>query len=239
MQLELATPGELEAVLRDRPAVVVPVGSVEWHDEHLPLGFDTIKIHELAVRISERAGCAAAPPIFYGYPKHFHQRKMTGTLCPDLEALRGYVKTVGSSLLATGFRVMLLLSGHYERSQIYLLKLTAEELMDEHPQTVVFAHMDPDYTVKRGVSHNYREDTVEPGFHRGDHAGPFETSLMMHLRPELVRTEMLGKVKTETTRGDFAPSAEAGRELTEMIVSKAAGEIAHCLRTGQKPPGLL
>ena len=49
-----------------RPAFAVPVGTIEWHGHHNPLGLDALKAHALCVRAAEQCGGVAMPPLWYG-----------------------------------------------------------------------------------------------------------------------------------------------------------------------------
>jgi len=238
MDIHKSTPQEFERTLRQKPAVVFPIGAIEWHDEHLPLGIDTIKAAELASRIADEAGCFAAPPIFYGYPKHFAMRKLTGTLCPDIDSLQNYILSICRNMVNVGIRAFLFLSGHYERAQMYMLKLVCEHLMEYHTDVKAIAHMEPDYTICAGISAFSREDVPEPDGTKGDHAGWYETSLLMYLRPELVRKNQFDAIKTEIMRNGQSPSADAGKYLVEQIIKKAAQDIEMLLQ-GQLPPYIL
>ena len=40
-------PGEIEAAIKEFPCALVPIGSLEWHGPHLPLGLDGIKADAL------------------------------------------------------------------------------------------------------------------------------------------------------------------------------------------------
>jgi creatinine amidohydrolase len=64
-RLEELDPASLEERLGERPALVLALGTIEWHSRHLPLGLDLLKAQELAERTAERAGAVLAPPAWW------------------------------------------------------------------------------------------------------------------------------------------------------------------------------
>ncbi len=238
-QLAFVTPAEYEKVMRRAPAILVPVGAVEWHDAHLPIGFDYLKAEALCQLIADSVGCFVAPPISFGYPFHFSRDpvRSVGTFCPDFDALSNYVLALGKMFIDKGFKVIYFLSGHYERSQIYMLKLITrriENYAEEKGLKVkAFAHMEPDFTIRKGISQNAREDYVRKAqgieYLNGDHAGFYETCLAMHLLPHLVREDKINPQYNDSDRG-VRPCGEWGEKWTTMIIEKARQEIQAGLR---------
>ena len=55
-------PAELRAVLERAPIAFVPVGTLEFHGEHLPFGVDSFEAHALCLRTAERCGGVVLPP---------------------------------------------------------------------------------------------------------------------------------------------------------------------------------
>ena len=55
-----------EEVLKMRskcPVAYLPIGTIEWHGEHNPVGLDTLKIHKLAIKCAQRSGGLVFPPV--------------------------------------------------------------------------------------------------------------------------------------------------------------------------------
>jgi creatinine amidohydrolase len=63
--LEL-TPTEFRARLARAPIAYLPLGTLEWHGEHLPLGADAIQSHGFFLRLAAAAGGVVLPPLFLG-----------------------------------------------------------------------------------------------------------------------------------------------------------------------------
>ena len=230
---------EYERDKERNPIIFIPVGAMEWHDSHLPIGFDYLKAVELCKLIAERTGGLIAPPIEFGYAFNFTKdpKKKVGTFCPDFESLEKYIFSIGKSFIEAGFKVLYYLSGHYERIQIYMLKTIARRLehfaLDLSMNCKVIVHHEPDYTIRKGISMNAKEDYVrsELGleYMNGDHAGFYETSLGLYLFPELVSQPLIKPQYHDNARGG-APSAEWGKKWVDMIIEKASYEIEEALQ---------
>jgi creatinine amidohydrolase len=168
---------------REGSTVVWPWGAVEQHGPHLPLGTDAL----FAERVLEAVLRALPPdrPIWrlpaqmLGFsPEHL---SFPGTLSLPAPLVLELVSTVGSQLARAGFQRLVLFNAH--GGQIALLQAAARQLHEQVPALGVlpcFLWSGPE-----GVA----ELIPEPERHQGLHAGLAETSLMLHLHPELTGTE--------------------------------------------------
>lgn len=66
VEFELMRPRQIVEARRRCPAVYLPVGPLEWHGPHLPLGTDGIHAHRIAVEVARRVGGLVLPPYFLG-----------------------------------------------------------------------------------------------------------------------------------------------------------------------------
>lgn len=165
------------ALARD-PRLLLPVGALEQHGPHLPLGANTLVAVRVAVAVSERTGILRAPPLSYGVTmgggpwagsaglrrKTFHR-----VLNELLDGWEGH-----------GVREFVVITAHrYEpHVEALLLSLTA------HSTTKVFDLHQIDIA-----------DLLEAD-PASEHGGELETSLLLHLAPHLVRI---------AEAGDFEP----------------------------------
>ncbi|MFC7165188.1 creatininase family protein [Halospeciosus flavus] len=165
---------EVEAALEETRTLLLPVGSVEQHGHHLPLGVDVQMPEAVAERVAARTDCLLAPAIPYGVSPH-HTFK-PGTFTVESETFQHYVRDVCASAGEWGVENVLLLNGHY-LAQDPELDVVVRTLRTEHdlrafhvPLSDVWAE-----TAEEGR-------TGEPAFH----AAEFETSVLLALRPDLV-----------------------------------------------------
>lgn len=161
--------------------LVWPVGAVEQHGPHLPVGTDYLTVEHLA---REAAGIAAdqisvvvAPTLPFG--SSHHHIPFGGTMSLSTEGYYRIVTELAESLIQGGYRKIFIVNGHGGNNE--LLQLVARDLALKHPVSVAAASY---WTVAWDalVGIDAHKQSRLPG-----HAGRFETSIMMALRPELVR----------------------------------------------------
>jgi len=170
--------------------VILPVGALEQHGHHLPLGVDAILATEVASRVAHRVGGIVAPAIAYGYKSQ--QRTGGGDTFPGTTGLDGatltaLVRDVLRQFGRHGATRLAVVDGHFE-NEVFLteaIDLALRELRAEGVEDV------------RVVKLRYFEDvppaTIEllwPDGYPGmalEHAALMETSMMLHVAPETVR----------------------------------------------------
>jgi creatinine amidohydrolase len=163
-----------------RSVAIVPAGSVEAHGPHLPLGTDTMISVEVAGRaaatLAERGWLAVRfPPLHYGVTEW--ARAFAGTVSIPADVARELVLHTCSAAKAIGFRRVALTNAHLEPGHIQTLREVARRFEAEHGEPLVFA----DKTRRKHAERLTEE------FRSGScHAGQYETSLVLAIRPELV-----------------------------------------------------
>ncbi len=235
---EEMSPDQFLGAVDRMPVFLVPTGLLEWHADHLPLGLDALKAHALCLRVAERLGGGIVlPPNYYGRPGY---SRYAGTLTFSDALLTLLFSELCDQLRKVGARVIVLLTGHYGPCQMDFLKHFAEVYAREHPDVKLIAQAE-------------YEGVEIDGQIPWDHAGKWETSMMLHLRPELVRMESFREPTTipklysnpphdyyrETNEwtwwGQDVPrdsSAELGRRCVEAIVERMVLEIRAALAVG-------
>lgn len=129
---EQLTWDEVEGITSKLVAAVLPVGSVEQHGLHLPLGLDYLVVDELARRVVIRAReegfeVLKLPPIPYGLSSMWLGNP--GTINVRASAFMNYVADVIRSVIRCGVRRVLILNGHAGNSDA--LRVVAREVADE------------------------------------------------------------------------------------------------------------
>lgn len=202
---------ELEALARDRPVVIVPVGSVEQHGPHLPLDVDIVDALALAVAGAEAmrpAPVIVAPPIWSGIA-HYKMGHI-GTISLRFETYVAVVSDVCRSIHANGFERIVLLNGHGGNraiNQALAIKLAEEDIFI---LPITYWDMVQDIL-----------DTESERDHGSiGHAGEWETSLQLYLRPDLVdRTRIRG----DEERADLTPETRRFTGFAERRRERAGG----------------
>lgn len=206
-RLEELFPAELEAETR---ALLVPVGTIEWHGHHLPLGLDLLKAEALARAAGERCGAVVAPPTWFaaGGVEFPHTLKLPAELIEPLltEAL--------AQLAEDGFRVIALVNGHYGLENTLATKRATAAAMKRTDATVL-AVADYELLIDEGA--------------RGDHAGEWETALLLAVRPELVRLEDAGDKPGVIGADPAGATPEQGRQGLDAAAARLAAAVERAL----------
>lgn len=235
---------EVEKLARSSHALIVlPVGVVEEHGAHLPLGMDSFAAEAYAASAAphlEEQGyqVVVAPTINYGVARAAID--FPGTLSLEPETLRSMVVEIGRSLAKHGLNRLVILNGHRDLHHMKALDDAATVLNDENTAQVLCVgfSIDPQITAachRDGVKQLYRSPQPD----REGHGGESETAVALHAFPQLVRQGIIGQLspnfdydveafRNETKdygslsggRGYFgwpqAGSAETGRKLVEI-----------------------
>jgi creatinine amidohydrolase len=125
IQLERLSWQEIPAAVQEAGAVaVLPVGAVEEHGPHLPLGTDSIETIEIARRAAAQARVVLVPPIWFGNSRGLLD--FPGTIALRPETLKEVVNDVLACLIRHGFNRPVILDGH--GGNYGILDLAAEDL---------------------------------------------------------------------------------------------------------------
>jgi creatinine amidohydrolase len=218
--------------------LVLPVGAVEQHGPHLPLTVDTEIPVRVASMLVERLNVIVAPAIPYGarsLPQSGGGPSFPGTINIRGSVLTEYLKDVIAGYIATGFRSIVILNGHYENESFIFeaLELCREEGKLEGTKVIAAGWWSfiSDDILERLFGDHF------PGWH-AEHASACETSLMLYLRNDLVGPTRVdnatpprpgiylfpadsSKISNRGVLGSSSPAtAEIGLALCEEICSQ-------------------
>ena len=229
MILEEISMKDFEQNIKKNKTVIIPVGSVEAHGPHLPLGTDTIEIYEIAKKVAKSVAVFIAPPLWYGVCRS--TSKHPGTVGITAETLRRCIKDVVKSLYANRLRNFIIISGHASSLHLSALQEAGEALLEEMPSDVTIAVVSA-YSMAREAARGICKTEDD------SHAGEIETSLMLHLSSRLVKgrgkkeypcfpqhilTRNKRKYWKNAVWGDpRQASAPKGRLITEKLIDKLA-----------------
>jgi creatinine amidohydrolase len=198
MLLSEVTWMEVEEYLTREDRLILTVGSCEQHGRHLTFVTDTMIPWELARRLAERTGVAAAPPLAYGMS--LHHMKFPGTLSLKPATLVAVLTDLLECAHQHGFRRILVVNGHGGNGPS--LAAVGSDACNRLPglRLKVTSWWEQPSVAK----------LVEKRFGgREAHASAAETSAMLALEPEIVRQERAQYSKA--VESCLYPSAEEFR----------------------------
>lgn len=227
VRYEMLRPAEMKARRDKCPVAYLPIGTLEWHGEHNPLGLDALKAHGLVVECAKRGGGVVFPPLFYG------ENRSQAHVDPDTYSEYGVPKEnfgpdftpysiaeqsghyhkllihIFNEIASLGFRFIIVCAGHYPlldhaRGAMSVFRQTARR----------WAHQPTTGWVFTGY------ELVGNEFPKaGDHGGPWETSIMMALDKDSVDVSLLPENKRNS---DWVKeiSPEYGKKAVDTIVER-------------------
>jgi creatinine amidohydrolase len=175
---------EIAALDRARYATLLPVGAVEAHGPHLPLGTDCVIAEAMAAAAAERLdrrGLTALLLPALAYTAAPFAAAFPGTLSLRPETVTETVVDIGRSLATAGFPLLAIANAHFDPTHVHALRAAVDELGKEGKIAVAF----PDLT-RRALAARLTDE-----FRSGAcHAGRYEGSLVLASRPDLVREDV-------------------------------------------------
>lgn len=172
--------------LAPEATVVVPIGSIEQHGPHLPVQADA----EIVSHVAERAVAAAAeqipvlltPTLPFGLAQH--HLPFGGTISFSAKVYVDLLTEIGTSLARDGFHSIMFLNGH--GGNVAAATMAADRLAYEYALDVRVAAASYWDCAADALATLDLDGAPVPG-----HAGSFETSCLLALHPELVRSDRL------------------------------------------------
>ncbi len=163
---------------------VLPVGATEQHGPHLATGTDAFAVEHVARQAAIRAGdtgsIVVTPTLPFGSSDHHFP--FGATMSIGTQTYYAVVRDLVASLVRDGFRKILIVNGHGGNHE--LIQLVARDISLVHPvQVGALSYWD---AARSQLDERW---TGKPGHLPPGHAGEFETSVVMHLRPDLPPNE--------------------------------------------------
>lgn len=208
-QIAYLRPEQILAEMQRCPLAYLPVGPLEWHGPHLPLGVDALNAENAALQASKQTGGLVFPTLYWGTERErsaemldwlgldqgiyivgmdFPANSLPSLYCSE-EIFALLVREQLRLAIKMGFRLIVVITGHAATNQMDVLQRLAAEFNGNKQARVIV--MLPFVTNQSGV--------MEVG-----HASRIETSVMKALYPETVRLENLPALPEPLQNADWA-----------------------------------
>ncbi len=164
---------------------LLPTASIEQHGPQHPVGLDTmccLAVARGAAEAAQGVDVIVAPPLHFGSSDH--HRPFPGVLTLRSPTFYRVLTEVVESLRLSGFRRILILNGH--GGNYLMLQQVARDFVLANPDMRVAGGAYWDIARPRLEAVPAARQVLVPG-----HGGDFETALMLHLHPDLVRQDLL------------------------------------------------
>lgn len=188
---------DVQEYLRHDDRMILVVGSTEQHGRHMTFASDVWQPWEIACRVSDRTGVLVAPSLNYGMS--LHHLGFPGSLSLRPQTLASVIMDLLESAYEHGFRRILLLNGHGGNTAAIQTAL-AESLNELHGLQVRLGIWWHEPEVKAVMEEAF------PG-EAGGHANASETSMVLAIRPDVVRLD----------RAEHSPDAPSPGFLTRQV----------------------
>jgi creatinine amidohydrolase len=176
---ELTAPDFAAAAQTAKGVCVIPMGVIEKHAEHLPLGTDAIDVMRIAERAAEIEPAIIFP--FYYFSQIQENKNYAGTIALRHRVIIDLLENTCEEIARNGLRKVVILNGHGGNES--LLSAFTFMMLEKPRDFSLFVIRLGDYMAPVLQMPEWKEQMQSPFDH---HAGEMETSLMMAVRPDLV-----------------------------------------------------
>lgn len=230
MDFEKITTEDAEQLLKMNPVAILPIGAIEAHGPHLPLGTDNYLANNIARKVESRLNHCILLPMFH-YGQVWSLRDFPGSLNVSNQVLSGFICDIGRSLFRQGVKILAIINAHM--GNLVAIKEASRTLYDENGMKVLSLTYPGTSEIQKNVQ---KSDRVHPIYF---HACELETSYMLYLAPEHVQMSKAiknypelpidfdvtptpwSKITDDSVLGDAtAATAEKGKAVIEATVNE-------------------
>jgi creatinine amidohydrolase len=238
MRYELMLPQQIRASIEERSPVVLPLGVLEYHGEHMAVGMDTLAVIKLLEILEKETQLVILPPFYYGASSYaVEPPEGTGSVHVSAERLFPLAQDLFLSLLRIGFRNIHFFIHH--QTENFATGMPTDLAFKFAARQAIFDFLDRErgegwWGAHQMADYYKQQATGDDPFNwiKGhplmtpeiikqypfDHAGEGETSLLMALCPEAVDMQKFSSDKWYSRSAKEA-SAELGARGRELVLA--------------------
>lgn len=170
-----------KALEKSDSTCILPIGILEKHGLHAPIGSDLIHVREWAARVTAKEYAVVFPDFFYG--QIYEARHQPGTFALPSRLVWELLDETCREIARNGFRKIFIINGH--GGNPHLLRYFVQSQLETRKEyAVYFYDPQPDPKLAEEMKKIRKSDPA------GDmHAGENETSSLLYLRPDLVKLD--------------------------------------------------
>src|ERR1700730_11632987 len=172
---ELTGPDFLEAIKRSQGTCLLPIGILEKHGPHMPIGSDLLNARYAALHAAEQQYAVVFPEYYFGQISE--ARHEPGTIAYNRDLQLALLQATTDEMARNGCKKILIVNGHGGNSS--LLPYFAQSQLDKPHDYVVYL-----FNQRTPTSGGPKKKTTID-----EHAGESETSKMMVVRPDLLHQD--------------------------------------------------
>jgi creatinine amidohydrolase len=170
-----------QALEKSARTCILPIGVLEKHGPHAPIGSDLIHAREWSLRAARREYAVVFPDYFYGQINE--ARHQPGTFALPPRVIWDMLEATVDEIARNGFEKIVIVNGHGGNPNL-LRYFAQSQLARKRDYVVYYFDPEPDPKVAAETDRLRKSDAA------GDmHAGERETSTLLYLRPELVQMD--------------------------------------------------
>ncbi len=232
MYLDMCFPREIEEAKRKKTPVVIVGGTVEYHGPHCAYGCDTLVAQGLIEKLAEKKDLIIAPAISYSPSSYAVADETSGTVHVEENAFENYLYYIFMSMLCSGLHNIYVVI-HHQFEQESLMTMTLSYMKAAKRATMQYLEKtkgqgwwgsesykdyyenlendDNPFSWIKVIPTMSTEVQNATGY---DHAGEFESSILMSLYPDAVKLDRLGDIEHWFTKS----AAKANKEMGDKMV---------------------
>ena len=240
MRFELMLPYQIKEAITKNTPIVLPIGVMEYHGEHMAVGMDTLAVTRSLDKLESQMEVVILPPFSYGAASYAVARpEGSGTLHVDAEVLAPLAEQIFTGLLRIGFRNIHGVVHH--QTENFSAGMPTDLAFKIGARQAIFKFLEHikgeawwgaqdmrDYYVEhQSGSDPFNWIKLHPLMDAEiiknyifDHAGEGETSLLMALAPEGVEMDRVSENTTWYTQSAVNSSSDKGDAVTLQIVKR-------------------
>ncbi len=169
------------ALAASNQTCILPIGILEKHGPHVPIGSDLIQVREWSARATKKEYAVVFPDYFYGQINE--ARHQPGTFALPERVVWDLLEATCDEIARNGFKRIVIINGHGGNPELirYFIQTRLEK---QRNYAVYFFEPGSDSVYRKKLSALHKSDQS------GDmHAGERETSSLLYLRPDLVKMD--------------------------------------------------